>query len=217
MSENKVKIAGLIYGDGYITKKGNICFHHSIKQRNYVEYKLTILEKLGFKLLDSRINTKISGFSTNYGYVGSSTSTNLGKKLRKEFYRDNKKCIPIDLIRNFSWDEWALIYQDDGRLNKISHINKKVNGEKIRIETPPFVNRYEICLGHPSDEELKALQYSLKNLGISSWILTKKDGQRNLAISKKDSKIKFFKNIKHRIHNSMSYKIDVIPTLDLLR
>lgn len=218
MSENKVRVAALVYGDGCITKKGNIRFHHSIKQKQYVLHKLKLLQDLGFKILTPKINFQMSGFSTNYGFIGQSSSSTIGKIFRSEFYPNDKKNIPIELVRQFDWDDWVILYQDDGRVNKISHINKLVNGLKIRVNTPTFVNRYEICLGHPSDDQLNALQYSLNELGIESWVLTrKKDGQQNLVISKKTSKIKFYQNIKHRIHSSMSYKIDIIPTLDLLK
>ena len=86
----------------------------------------------------------------------------------------------------------------------------------MRIETPCFVNRYEICMGHSSDATLQGLQKSLQSLGVESKVLVRKDGQRNISINRKDSKIKFFRQIKHRVCSSMSYKIDVIPSLSLL-
>ena len=82
----------------------------------------------------------------------------------------------------------------------------------------PFVNRYEICLGYPSDEVIDSLIFSLKNnMGIDSSILVRKDGQRNISISKKDSKISFYEKIVKFIHPSMKYKIEILPVLDYLR
>ena len=90
------------------------------------------------------------------------------------------------------------------------------NGIRVRKDCKPFVNRYEISLGFPTDELLQALQNSLLKYGIESSILVRKDKQRNLSISKSESKIKFYNLIKDYIHPSMNYKINILPTLKYL-
>ena len=135
------------------------------------------------------------------------------KNIRNDWYTNSTKNIPCEILEQFRAEEWSFLYQDDGRLNKISHVNNLKNGVRIRKECEPFVNRYEICLGHPSDLQLNALINSLLNLGIESSILNRKDGQRNIAISRADSKIKFYELVRPYIHKSMEYKINTNPTL----
>jgi hypothetical protein len=134
------------------------------------------------------------------------------KAVRSSWYQTGRKEIPADILEKFSWDEWAFLYQDDGRLNKISHVNNLVKGVRVRIEIEPTVNRYEISLGYPSDNTLIALRSSLTNLGVESSVLTRRDGQRNISISQASSKVKFFENMKDRMHPSMMYKMDLRPT-----
>ena len=98
-------------------------------------------------------------------------------------------------------------------MNKISHTNNIIGGTRIRVDCEPFVNRYEICLGYPSDLLLVALQKSLLKFQIESTVIVRKDKQRNLSISKAESKIKFYELIKDFIHPSMQYKINIRPTL----
>ena len=106
------------------------------------------------------------------------------------------------------------MYQDDGRCNKISHYNSIIRGQRVRKECRPYVNRYELCLGFPSNDELEALQTSLTSLDIHSSILKRKDGQRNLSIYRADSKINFYEGIKDYIHNSLLYKVSILPTIN---
>ena len=47
---DKIKLAGIIFGDGYITKNGNICFRHSVFQKEYADYKSSkLFEYFGLK------------------------------------------------------------------------------------------------------------------------------------------------------------------------
>lgn len=206
-----IELAGFVYGDGYIDKSGRINAHHSIIQEEYALYKKAILIDFGFKVNTSVQNT-ITGFSTNKGIKISTTSTSFGKNLRKMWYVDSKKSIPSDLLCEFGWEQWAFVYQDDGRRNKIGHYNTIKNGVRKRVDIDPYTNRYEICLGYPSDEEIGSLMESLSNLNVESSILIRKDGQRNISISRANSKTIFYENIKPLLHKSMLYKMDVKPT-----
>lgn len=207
-----VELAGLIYGDGYINKRGEICMFHSISQKEYLYYKKNIIENYGFKTR-VHIQNYIGGFGKNKSIVLTTTTTSFSKELRNDWYVDSKKNIPNDLLRQFGWKEWGIIYQDDGRMNKIGHYNSLRNGVRQRVEVEPWVNRYEICLGYPSDDELLSLQYSLSNLGVYSSILKRKDGQRNISISRAESKILFYENIRMNICDSMIYKMNLKPTI----
>lgn len=216
---DKVKFAGIIFGDGYITKNGNVCFRHSVLQKEYADYKSSkLFEYFGLKTNKYLQKKNENSFSKNDNYTVSSHSKNWTKILRDEWYINSIKNIPPEIISNFKEEEWSFIYMDDGRLNKISHYNAIKNGMREKIFTDAFVNRYEICLGYPSDEVIDSLIFSLKNnMGIDSSILVRKDGQKNISISKKDSKISFYEKILKFIHSSMKYKIETLPVLNYLR
>lgn len=211
--ESKILLAGVIFGDGYITKRGTIGFHHSIRQRDYVDYKTTFLDNNFGVKFKSRVRNDRSGFSTNDGYEAVSHPKSFIKGLRNEWYLESKKNIPSDITSQFGFLEWSFVYQDDGRLNKIGHYNTKKAGERVRVEVDPYVNRYEICLGHPSDETLDSLIFSLSCLNVESTVLNRKDGQRNLSISRKDSKIAFYNGVLEHMCPDMLYKTAIRPTL----
>ncbi len=209
-----VKFAGIIFGDGYITKQGNVKFQHSLLQKDYALYKAIKCEEyFGLKYSKYQRKKQENSFSTNDNFIIHCHAKNWVKVLRNEWYINSTKNIPCNIISQFGIEEWSFIYQDDGRLNKISHTNNLINGTRVRKECSPFVNRYEFCLGYPTDDTLQALQVSLNNLNIESSILIRKDGQRNISISKASSKIIFYESIKSFIFNSMQYKLNINPTL----
>lgn len=209
-----VKLAGIIYGDGYIRKDGAICFHHSIIQKEYALFKADKCFSLyGLKFNQYRSKLKPNCFSTNDGFVIHLHTKSWTKELRRLWYVDSKKVIPPDLLNQFSFEEWSFLYQDDGRANRLAHYKSSADGVRTRTECEPFVNRYEICLGYPSDDELNALQHSLSVLGIHSSVLNRKDGQRNISIYRVESKILFRDGITPFIHSSMRYKVNTRPAL----
>lgn len=215
---DKVKFAGIIFGDGYITKNGNVCFRHSVLQKEYADYKSSkLFEYFGLKTNKYLQKKNENSFSKNDNYTVSSHSKNWTKILRDEWYIGSTKNIPSDIVSNFREEEWSFIYMDDGRCNKISHYNTVCNGIREKVSTRIFVNRYEICLGYPSDDILDSLIYSLNNMSIEASVIIRKDRQRNISISKKDSKILFYEKISPFVHSSMRYKVEILPTLDYLR
>ena len=213
-SVNLVKFASVIAGDGYIDQRGRVCFKHSVIQKEYADYKANkLFEYFGLKT-NKYFSKKVEkSFSTNDSYLVQTHPTSWTKDLRNQWYNYSTKNIPIELYEAFGAEEWSFLYQDDGRLNKISHTNNIVEGVRVRKDCEPFVNRYEICLGYPTNELLKALQNSLLKFNIESSVIVRNDGQRNLSISKAESKIKFYELIKDFVHPSMQYKINIRPTL----
>ena len=213
-SVNLVKFASMIAGDGYIDQRGRVCFKHSVIQKDYADYKANkLFEYFGLKTNMYLCKKQENSFSTNNNYLVQTHPTSWTKTLREQWYLNFSKNIPIELYEEFGAEEWSFLYQDDGRLNKISHTNNIVDGTRVRVNCEPFVNRYEICLGYPSDSVLVALQKSLLKFQIESTVLVRKDKQRNLSISRAESKIKFYELIKDFIQPSMQYKINIRPTL----
>lgn len=218
MSEiDVVSFAGILYGDGYLTKTGNLAFKHSLVQQQYVEMKVAFCENRFLLKHNSCITKKQEGgFAKNDFYNVRFHTKAWTKELRNSWYVGSKKSIPPSVISQFGWQEWAFVFQDDGRQNKISHMNCMVDGNRVRTETAPVVNRYEICTGFPSDDELDALMHSLIELGVESSVITRKDGQRNISISRAESKIRFYEGIYPLLHSTMQYKMSASPTFKYL-
>ena len=209
-----VKFAGILFGDGYITKRGNLCFKHSIVQKEYALFKAhKCYEYFGLKHNKYLQKKQENSFSVNDNFLISCHSKTWTKKLREDWYFDSTKKIPIDIVSKFGIEEWSFIYQDDGRQNKISHTNNLIDGKRVRRECIPFVNRYEICLGRPDDDTISALLVSLNRINVEASILTRKDGQKNISISKSSSKISFYESIYPFMFDSLKYKFSCIPTL----
>lgn len=206
-------LLALVIGDGFIDKRGCIGFHHSIAQKNWLLYKVGILTSFGFSV---RIKeTERESYGKIRGFINARTlTTNIGKELREILYSTGEKIIPTGLANNFGYKEWAIIYQDDGRQNKIAHYNAVINKEKVRVECEPFVNRYCICsqgFNIPSQVEL---QNSLANLGIESSLYKVRGGYgKQIVISRAKSKVDFHDGILPYVVDSMEYKLSAKPCL----
>jgi hypothetical protein len=214
MSINNSIINSMIIGDGHIDKKGRICIQHSLKQKEWLYYKKDVLENSGYKVKFHEKEYYDSRKGKTFYFINMWTSSTFSnKKLRECFYPNDIKIIPKEISEDFGFEEWAIIYQDDGRCNKVSHYNTIKNGERVRVDCEPFVNRYEIYVNNFDIESIKNLQSSLLSLGIESKILHLKQGGYSIAISKAESKIKFYEGISPFIIESMKYKINTRPTL----
>lgn len=204
-------VVSTILGDGHVCRRGTIRFHHSIAQKDYLLYKVSILNNYGFKFRVYETSSfsygKLRDFIKADGYASSDS-----KKLREIIYPNDIKTAPSKYINLFGFFEWSILYMDDGRENKISHYNSLINGKRIRKECPTFVSRYEICVESFDDSSKTNLMNNLKNLGIDSKI----DKRGRIVISKAKSKEIFYIGIKEFIVPSMLYKLSALPNLSYI-
>jgi len=213
LSEDSVVLA-VVIGDGYIDKQGRIWLKHSITQRKYAEWKEQLLQEKGFKTKSKVIPKREGSFSTNDDFSVNCSVTARGKRLREFFYNSGQKRVPEGVFDKFGWFEWSILYQDDGRQNKIAHYNTIQNGKRVRVECDPFVNRYEFCFPKFTDEEMDAAIRSLANLGIEArtgW--HRKLGQRLLWITKSEAKQRFYLGVRDRLIPMMRYKMSAKPAM----
>lgn len=206
-------VYAIIIGDGCVNKGGGIQLHHSLDQLDWFNYKVELLKENGFKLHIYEQAKMSYGKMRNF-ICAKTTHTTLGKQLRKLFYPNNKKIVPNNVVTNFDFHQWAILYQDDGRQNKISHIKKSMNGVRYRAETVPFVNRYELSKDNLDENSIKLIQNSLSNLHIHSKIYYRKNNNLPIiCITRAESKKIFYEGVKQFIIPSMQYKISAIPSL----
>ena len=87
-----------------------------------------------------------------------------------------------------------------------------IDGERIRVERNPFVNRYEIYTNCFSDKSINELRDNLLKNGVETTVLNLKQGGKIIAISRAKSKIAFYEGVKPFIVSSMQYKLSATPT-----
>ncbi len=201
-------VVSCVLGDGHVSKRGRISFHHSAKQKEYLQYKLGIMAAHGFSFRMHEYGAVSYGefrdFVKAEGYASEES-----KGLREIIYPEGFKAVPEEFAKQFTFLEWAILYMDDGRQNVMKHTNNIINGERVRIETEPFVNRYEIDTQAFSERGVQILISNLSSLGVEA----RADKKGRICISRAKSKANFYLGVSPHIHSSMQYKISATPSL----
>ena len=156
--------------------------NHSIKAKDYVDYKYTSLKRLCESIPKQR--------DGNEGRVAYRFFTKQSKELTdlyNQFYENNKKIIPKDLILNPVI--LAIWYMDDG---------SKCRDHDIYLNTQQF-----------SINDQKILLSKLRMLGISARLNKDKKYQRIRLL--KNSVSKFMGIISPYVFTSMRYKLVMTP------
>lgn len=192
----KNALIGMILGDAYLQQTGKqnarIRLEHSIRQREYLEWKVNLLRDY-FQTKIQSLNRTNTIWNKTYQYVRiQSTSSPEFGKLRKLFYRDSIKIVPKninDIFKNGL--SLAIWFMDDGyyyQRDKMSYI---------------YIPKYE-------DESIGNLLSCLKeNFNLMPVVKRKKKGLV-LVFSVIETK-KLIELIKKFIVVSMTYKIPLDP------
>lgn len=180
-------IIGSILGDGYlrIIPGRNNAFleiNHSIKAKEYVDYKYKVLERLCVSGPVER--------NGNDGRVAYRFFTKQHKDLTdfyNEFYKDHKKLIP----RNITLDPISLSiwYMDDGSRCRDSDI---------------YLNSQQFSIN-----DQKTLLVALRKIGIKARL--NKDKKYHRIRILKESVSDFMKMIQPYVIESMKYKLVMTP------
>ena len=191
-NNQKDVLIGSILGDGsfrnmnHVTKAPLYSETHSIKQKDYLKYKKGILKKL-----ISKEETFLGRYSKNHIETEKiriySYSLYTFKQL-SNFYVNNKKSIPNNIIKYLSPMTLAIWYMDNGSC----HFSNK-QSPRAKLHMQGF-----------SEENIKKLSKALNKLGILNNIHNYKGWQ--IDINAQGTKT-FFKIISSYIHPSMNYKI----------
>lgn len=123
----KSVLVGTILGDSHITGKNSstsyLNFAHCIAQKEYFDFKVSVLDSLDFSYnkrysyIDKRTGRMIDRFICN------SRCCEELKELRKIFYPEGKKIIPLEYLKeNFDEVSLAYLYMDDGSSYKYNTI-----------------------------------------------------------------------------------------------
>jgi len=190
-------VLGFILGDGSLAKTKNsvrIKVTHGQDQKEYLEYKKQLLSNI---CSDASIVQGKSGFQPNNHIYSVSTLSFLDEEdIHAKVYAGNsrKTSLPKCLADKLSIFDWAIMYQDDGSINK---------------HTINFHLYFD-------EEGSNNLIYSLAKLfGVHALLRPyEKNGKilNKLALSTTDSEI-FLQKIKNYIHPSMYYKFGTFDSI----
>ncbi len=177
-NRQKEILIGSFLGDAYITKRGQIQFEQSAKQKEYLFWKHQELNSISYKNV-SKVNRFDKRFNKTYTSYRFWTRQYF-RFLREKFYSKNKKIIPRDI--HFTPLILAVWYMDDGCF---SH-------QKCIISTESFSKKDIFFLK----------KILLDNFGVEASL--KSDSK---LLIRKVSFNNFFSVIKPYIIPSMYYKI----------
>tara|TARA_Y100000034_G_scaffold136800_2_gene215907 strand:+ start:4122 stop:6506 length:2385 start_codon:yes stop_codon:yes gene_type:complete len=182
-------LLGLIIGDGGLDKSRDgttrLKITHGEKQKKYLQYKTSILEKLfvakevigksGYAPQNNTVSKNSLSFVDNY-------------RLINQLYLDQpSKCNITKEIKSYITDiTWAFIYQDDGSLS-----NNQIT--------------FSVC--ELNDDSCTLLIESLKTIFnlMDPYVFKCKKGFNYIRLKTKDTN-RFLEQINKYIHPSMSYK-----------
>lgn len=128
-------IIALLLGDGHLTSKGSICINHSEKQKDYIQYKVNILQNI-FKGKPIKIHKSKSIIKNKIYNTLSIRKCNkkLLMPLRQLLYPNGKKVISREVLNYLSLQGLAIWYMDDGSLIP-EYKNNKIHAYKLSLAT----------------------------------------------------------------------------------
>lgn len=173
-------IIGSLLGDGYLMPTTCGCsfrVHHGIKQKNYLDWKYSILRNI--------VNTKPKRGNVNSYYFRTISHPEFNE-YRKLFYdSENRKILPSKLSKMLNFRSLAIWIMDDGSRD----------GRSLRINSQNFNYSEHIMLTNVLKD----------NFGVSANIHKDKNMFRLWIRAKDMDKLK--KNIFPHIIPSMFYKL----------
>lgn len=132
-SELDGMIYGILLGDGHIRKPSkagtcNFILHHSTKQKDYLFYKLRLLEEISHVKFNYWEKQQLNKNGKTYNSIyAQSNCLKYFKKLRDIFYsKDNKKILTEKILNKLTplglalwWFDNGCLYINRGKSNKI--------------------------------------------------------------------------------------------------
>lgn len=183
-------LCGLVLGDGTVHKRGRrFQMQHSIKQLEYLKYKVSLLKEVGFDL-------EVQTFECNgYQECRAGFSNDYFTRIRKWLYKNDKKVIKKEFLLRLTDREIALWYMDDGSLYK----RKGKPGKSG--------DSYELCIATYCDTEEQAIDLVkfFKQRYDADFTIKRNKGKFSIRCGKK-SAIKVLNKLDKYIPKCMSYK-----------
>lgn len=141
-------LIGLLLGDGTISNNNIFKLSHSEKQREYLEWKLKLLNNNGIKNNGIKEYISTSGYNKGSRVLYSQLSIiPFIKVLRRICYKSKKVVGNRKLLNRLTAQEIAIWYMDDGCIN-IRKTDNKIHGFYIRIATCLSINELQVIIDY---------------------------------------------------------------------
>lgn len=122
----------MLFGDGSINKKGGyLVVRHSVKQKEYIEWKMKLLRNYG-------INTTDIYYVSNNGYGAYEFRTfshDFIKEMRRYMYTPYKNIANIKQLNKFNELGLCIWYLDDGGISQAKDKNGKIKSNTLMLNT----------------------------------------------------------------------------------
>lgn len=191
-------VIGCVLGDGHLNKYGGLQIVHGLRQKEYVEYKRSVLKNLQHKTI--KINEYI--IKNSYGEfpaVRFETQVRpIYKRLRKILYPGGSKKVTrkaLDYLDECGLSVW---FMDDGS----SSIKRKGYAPSLEVTLNTYVSK---------EENEIIIKYFEETWNIR-WGLNKSKGKFRLRMGTKEFR-KFTKIIEPYVIPCMRYKINKLYNL----
>lgn len=140
--EGRNLLIGLLIGNGTICSNNIFKLSHSLSQKEYLEWKIKLLNEYAIKNNGIKEYTSSCGYNIGKEVVYTQLKTiPFIKVLRRIFYKPKKIIANIKMLNRLTEREIAIWYMDDGCVN-IRKTKNKIHGFYIKIST--CVNTQEI-------------------------------------------------------------------------
>lgn len=168
--KDRNNIIGLVVGSGHISKSGVVTVFHCYKQKEYSEYKFSLVKHLcdHKELLTQRGRTG----DIQYGFR--LKTTNFTKALRRALYPKGKKVLTRKLLNRLSTEHLAIWWMDGGHCSmeyykdtgviksSVSTLSTCVSKEDNQVIIDWFLERHGVRFGQRKMKNWYALVCRLK-------------------------------------------------------
>lgn len=141
-------IIGLLLGDGTISNNNVFKLSHGYKQKEYLEWKINLLNEHGIKNNGLKEYISTCGYNVNNTvYYSQLSIIPFIKVLRRIIYKPIKNYANRKLLNRLSPLGLAIWYMDDGCIN-IRKTGDKIHGFYIRIATCLYKEQNQIIIDY---------------------------------------------------------------------
>lgn len=189
-------------GDGYVfsrkdkrynTISSGLIISHSIKQKEYIEFKRDLLvSHFGGVVNIHEFN------NNNYPGLRISKTNPIFRKIHKSLYKDGKKLISREILNTFGKKALAIWYMDDGGMG-VKRRNGKIHAFELFLNT------------HISKEDNQIIIDYFNEVWDIKFSSVKNKGHYRLRCGTREGR-KFISLVEPYILESLRYKIDPLLT-----
>ena len=146
--ESRNLIIGMLLGDGTISNNYVFKLSHGYKQKEYLEWKINLLNEYGIK--NNGLKEYISTCGYNLGsivYYSQMSVIPFMKVLRRVIYKPIKNYANRKILNRLTPLGLAIWYMDDGHIN-IRKTDDKIHGFYIKIATCLYKEQNQIIIDY---------------------------------------------------------------------